>query len=81
MSVFIMIDVFGDMIDKLPSPETVIAHCSCHAAFRNFSFIALLLSRVMAHRSCMLTVLPISQGRYLIDFYSVVLSSSPTSEK
>ena len=48
-------------------PETVIAHCSCHAAFRNFSFIARSLCEVMAHRSCMLTVLPISQGRYLID--------------
>ena len=53
-------------------PETVIAHCNCHAAFRNFSVVARSLGEVVAHRSCMLTVLPISQGRYLMIVYSVV---------
>ena len=35
--------------------------------FGSSVFLARLPSRVMAHQSCMLTVLPISQGKYLID--------------
>ena len=59
-------------------PETVIAHCSCHAAFRNFSLIAHSRGEVMAHWSCMLTVLPISQGKYLIDLlFSCDIDLSP----